>query len=235
MIQDIEKQLKTWAKQYNVPSFVDDDPIQFPRKYKDNQLNAEVSGILTTLISFGNRKQIIKKAKELDDMFKGHPYKWIMEDGFRHDIPSHDNRYFYRTISNDKMRGYCTTLKGILEKYRSVEEYAQGMDGWRKLSDAFDFSKKSASKRIAMFMRWMVRDDGIVDLGVWKNTDKRTLVIPLDTHVHKMALELGITKRKTTDIKTVEEITNYFKRIFPDDPCLGDFALFGYSIDRKNI
>lgn len=84
-----------------------------------------------------------------------------------------------------------------------------------------------------MFMRWMVRDDGIVDIGIWKTVDKNDLVIPLDTHVHRIALELGITKRKTTDIKTAKEITHYFRRIFPGDPARGDFALFGYGVNNK--
>ena len=79
----------------------------------------------------------------------------------------------------------------------------------------------------------MVRDDGIVDLGIWKGVDKKDLIIPLDAHVHRIALELGITKRKTPDIKTAQEITNYFKTIWPEDPCLGDFALFGYGVNHK--
>ena len=86
-----------------------------------------------------------------------------------------------------------------------------------------------------MFLRWMVRDDGIVDLGLWDTNiiSSKDLILPLDTHVHRMSLELGITSRKSTDIKTAQKITDYFKTIYPDDPCLGDFALFGFSINNK--
>ena len=69
----LKRNLMMWAKEYNSPLFIDDDPVQFPRKYMDSQVDAEVSGLLTALISFGNRKQIIKKAQELDDMFRGSP------------------------------------------------------------------------------------------------------------------------------------------------------------------
>lgn len=55
----------------------------------------------------------------------------------------------------------------------------------------------------------------------------------LDAHVAKMAHQLGITTRKTEDWKMVQQVTNYMKTIFPDDPCRGDFALFGYSINNK--
>lgn len=84
-----------------------------------------------------------------------------------------------------------------------------------------------------MLKRWLMRDDGIVDLGVWKNSDKRELILPLDVHVHRQATALGLTERKQKDITTAREITNVFKDIFPDDPCKGDFALFGYGVTRE--
>ena len=76
----------------------------------------------------------------------------------------------------------------------------------------------------------LVRDDGKVDLGVWRHTDKKSLVIPLDVHVYDEATALGLTARKSKDIVTAREITDSFREIFPDDPCLGDFALFGYGV-----
>lgn len=75
-----------------------------------------------------------------------------------------------------------------------------------------------------------MRDDGKVDLGVWKHTDKRRLIIPLDVHVYDEAKSLGLTERRQKDITTATEITDCFREIFPDDPCLGDFALFGYGV-----
>ena len=84
-----------------------------------------------------------------------------------------------------------------------------------------------------MMRRWMVRDDGKVDLGVWKSIDKRDLIIPLDVHVHRSALNLGLTNRNSTDFKTAREITDFLLDVFPSDPLLGDFALFGSSISKK--
>ena len=95
--------------------------------------------------------------------------------------------------------------------------------------NGFPKNKKSACKRLCLLLRWMVRDDGIVDMGLWK-LDKSKLIIPLDTHVHKTALKYGITKRKQADMKTAIEITNYFKENFPDDPAIGDFALYGLGL-----
>ena len=91
---------------------------------------------------------------------------------------------------------------------------------------------KAANKKIWMLRRWMVRDDGKVDLGLWKNCDKRDLVIPLDVHVYRQAVELGLTKRRAKDITTARDITDAFREIFPDDPAKGDFALFGYGVNN---
>ena len=84
-----------------------------------------------------------------------------------------------------------------------------------------------------MFLRWMIRQDKTVDFGIWESFSPSELIIPLDTHVHQIAKKCGITQRSTPDIKTAMEITDFMKQIFPGDPCLGDFALFGYGINNK--
>lgn len=91
----------------------------------------------------------------------------------------------------------------------------------------------SACKKLNMFLRWMIRKNSPVDLGIWSALEPSSLIIPLDTHVHKQALNMGITKRKQADMKTAKEITKYFADIFPGDPARGDFALFGYGINNK--
>lgn len=235
----LKEKLITWAKEYNAPSFIANDPIKFPRKYMDVQVNAEISGLLTALISFGRREQIIKKAEELDNMFKWDPLHWITNCKYLDDIP-YNNKSFYRTITNMRMRFWCNVIRGMIMEYGTIENYLlscniHGDELHGALSILLGFSLKSANKRIAMFLRWMVRDDGIVDLGLWKGVDKKDLIIPLDIHVHGMALELGITKRKTADIITAREISEYMKNVFPNDPCLGDFALFGYGINRFKL
>lgn len=233
----LKRNLMMWAKAYNAHDFIENDPVQFPRKYMDSQVDAEVSGLLTALISFGSRKQIIKKAQELDDMFSGSPSKWLFDENYR--IFENNDASFYRTITYSHLSSWCCVLHALLSHWETIESallYAQSQTATNAhdtLKHLFRFKDNSCAKRIAMFLRWMVRNDGIVDLGLWHRMSSKDLIIPLDTHVHRMALELGITKRKTTDIKTAQEITDYFKTIWPDDPCLGDFALFGYGVNNK--
>lgn len=71
----------------------------------------------------------------------------------------------------------------------------------------------------------MIRNDGRVDLGLWKNSSPADLVIPLDVHVYRQATELGLTKRRSKDIVTARDITESFRELFPGDPAKGDFAL----------
>ena len=91
---------------------------------------------------------------------------------------------------------------------------------------------KAPNKKIWMLRRWMIRNDGRVDLGLWKNSSPSDLVIPLDVHVYRQATELGLTKRRAKDIVTARDITDSFRELFPDDPAKGDFALFGYGVNN---
>ena len=90
----------------------------------------------------------------------------------------------------------------------------------------------SACKRLNMLLRWMSRKNSPVDLGLW-DINPSKLIIPVDTHVHRMSLELDLTKRKQADMKTALEITDAMREIWPDDPTKGDFALFGFGINHK--
>ena len=92
-------------------------------------------------------------------------------------------------------------------------------------------STTSSCKRICMFLRWMVRDGSPVDLGLWSDIiDKRTLIMPLDTHVIQEASRLGLLESKTASMNTALKLTEKLRAVFPDDPLKGDFALFGLGV-----
>lgn len=92
--------------------------------------------------------------------------------------------------------------------------------------------RNSANKRIHMFLRWMVRRDSPVDLGIWDWADPASLIIPLDVHVMQEAAKLGlIAEGAAASRKTAESLTAALAEVFPGDPCRGDFALFGLGVD----
>jgi uncharacterized protein (TIGR02757 family) len=95
--------------------------------------------------------------------------------------------------------------------------------------------KGSACKRMNLFLRWMARKDR-VDPGGWNGIPLSKLIIPLDTHMHRISLALNLTKRKQANMAAALEITSGFKKIVPDDPVKYDFALtrFGIRDDMDN-
>lgn len=94
--------------------------------------------------------------------------------------------------------------------------------------------KTSACKRTYMFLRWMVRKNSPVDLGLWDWYSPQKLLIPLDTHVMQEAIKTGILDEKSTaSRKTARILTNEMERIFPEDPVRADYALFGLGIDTE--
>lgn len=232
--------IREWANEYNVPSFIAEDPVQFPRKYMGSIADAEISGVLTALLSFGNRKAILKAATRLDGLFRGNPKRWLSNMQWLRDIPNNE-KSFYRTITNRQMRNWCRALRYVYMNHYSLHEYVwfwckedATVTPIKVLQDLFGFRYESPSKRLCMFLRWMVRNDGIVDLGLWTDFSPADLTIPLDTHVIAQAKALGILPHGGNTMATAVKLTNYFRGIFPNDPLLGDFALFGHGVDKDN-
>ena len=84
-----------------------------------------------------------------------------------------------------------------------------------------------------MFLRWMVRDDSCVDLGLWSSfIAKDSLIMPLDTHVLTQAKLLGLISSKTSSMSVALNLTKKLKEVFPLDPLKADFALFGYGANE---
>ncbi len=99
-------------------------------------------------------------------------------------------------------------------------------------------SENGCAKKLNMFLRWMVRDNSPVDLGLWTWYDKKNLLMPLDTHVMHQAAEAGFIKKSASgkipqaNLKTCLALTCKMKEFFPSDPVRSDFALFGLGVNQ---
>lgn len=247
MAYTLNDNLKRWAEQYETAEFIQSDPVQIPHRY-DSRVNIEISAFVTAWIAWGSRKQIIQKADFIDrEIFKGAPYHYIVGTDTQGAAPewkqykgSKEN--FYRTFTYTDFHDLCARLFDVYSKFENMEKALQAQPGGRPLEQLQrlfgdvkgvpDMETKSGCKRLCMFLRWMCRHGSPVDFGLWTICDPRNLIIPLDTHVHKQALRLGLVKRRTPDLQTAIEITDRFAEIFPDDPTKGDFALFGYGVNN---
>jgi uncharacterized protein (TIGR02757 family) len=91
----------------------------------------------------------------------------------------------------------------------------------------------STCKRWLMFLKWMVRPDDGIDLGLWWGSPElRTdqLLIPLDTHLFKISRRLGLTRRKSANWAAAIEVTSNLKKLDPLDPTRFDFSLCRYGM-----
>ncbi|MCF0174301.1 MAG: DUF2400 domain-containing protein [Bacteroidales bacterium] len=229
MLSDaLRSKLIKWAETYNDPRYFTQDPIIFPKAFASSKKDAEVSAVLSAHLAWGRRASIVNDCNRLFALMNGSPYDYVMRGEYRRGKES-----AHRTISWDELAGICARLKNFYEGYDSLERLSAPQMRVEIYGQKED--KKAANKKINMLRRWMVRQDGKVDLGLWTDTDPAYLVMPLDVHVYDVASSLGLTSRKAKDIQTAVEITDVMKEIWPSDPLLGDFALFGAGIDNAEL
>lgn len=233
MNKEIIAQLREWADTYNDPQYFQEDPIAFPTRFAELSArgerclkDVEVAAVFAAHFAWGRRSMIVRDCGRLFDEMDWRPYDYVMRGVWRDEAVS-----VHRTIKWSEVAAICGRLKEFYEGHESLEALTVNEMRVRIFGQKED--AKAPNKKINMMRRWMVRDDGKVDLGVWKLTSPESLLIPLDVHVYEQATELGLTERKPKDIKTVMEITDAFREIFPGDPCKGDFALFGYGVTHQ--
>lgn len=224
--------LMAWAEKYNDPQYFQEDPVIFPKHFVSGPGNTyrladvEIAALIAAHLAWGRRSMIVRDCTRALDEMSWKPYEYVMAGEYRD-----DNSSLHRTVKWSEFAMICRNLRDIYSHTDSLEN----LDCQQIRTQVFGQKEdlRAPNKKINMMRRWMVRDDGKVDLGVWKHTGKSSLLIPLDVHVYEMAASLGLTSRKQKDIRTVQEITDAFREIFPDDPCKGDFALFGYGLYRQ--
>ena len=233
MDEGIKETLIGWAEEYNDPKYFQEDPIIFPtkfaRKYEEGEAvlaDVEIAGLLAAHLAWGRRAMIVRDCDRMFEEMCWRPYDYVMNGEYRDEDVS-----LHRTIKWSQFAHICENLRNIYTERESIEGLTDTDIRCRIFGQKED--KKAPNKKISMMRRWLVRDDGKVDLGVWKHSDKTKLVLPLDVHVYTQATALGLTSRKQKDIVTAQEITDAFREIWPEDPCKGDYALFGYGVTHK--
>lgn len=230
MNEIIAGQLISWAETYNDIKWFEEDPISFPRHFMDKKASLqdiEISAVVAAHLAWGRRSMIVRDTARVMDEMDWKPYDYIMKGQYRN-----DNVSAHRTVKWAELADIFSRLREWYEIHSSLEEMSVEKIRCRIYGQKED--RKAPNKKINMMRRWMVRNDGKVDLGLWKNTDPAELIIPLDVHVYTQAHAISLTSRKQKDIVTAMEITDAFRTIFPGDPCKGDFALFGYGIATQN-
>ncbi len=246
---ELKEFLDLKAEQYNSPQFIESDPIQIPHRFSRKE-DIEIIGFLGATLAWGQRPTIIKNTTRLQELMDNAPHDFILNhepedrarfEGFVHRTFNYDDLlYFLASLQNiyKKHQGLENALlplpdednmKGALSRFRGIFFEQEHLSRTKKhVSDPL---ANSACKRLNMYLRWMVRNDGKgVDFGLWPNHQARLLSCPLDVHTGNVARKLGILKRKQNDWKAVEELDNALRSFDPVDPVKYDFALFGLGV-----
>ena len=242
--------LEAKTRKYNTPSFIEEDPVYVPHLFSKRE-NIEIAGFLAATIAWGQRKTIIRNARDLVQRMDGDPRDFILnlreEDlgvfrGFKHrTFRDEDCIYFIRALHNiyqnhgglaevfKKSYLESGSVKSALIYFRKV--FFEWEHSGRTQKHVADPGSNAAAKRLNMFLRWMVRrDDAGVDFGIWDFVSMADLFLPLDIHTGTVARNLGILKRRQNDWKAVEEMTAVLRELDPADPVKYDFALFGMGM-----
>ncbi|MCX7793552.1 MAG: TIGR02757 family protein [Thermodesulfovibrionales bacterium] len=230
---------------FDYPKRLLNDPVEFPHRYREKE-DIEVAGFLSALFAYGRVELFKPVIERILNIMGRSPYDFILN--FSPEKKRLFRGIYYRFQKEEDIINLIKILNKILKKYINVENafytfYSADHEDTSKAIEAFSRyclsvikttngvrqlfplpSNGSACKRMNLFLRWMVRKDE-VDLGIWKGIPKNKLIIPLDVHIARIALKLGLTKRKTPDMKMAKEITEVLKRLDPDDPLRYDFAL----------
>ncbi|MCX5752927.1 MAG: TIGR02757 family protein [Candidatus Krumholzibacteria bacterium] len=236
---------------YNDRRFIRSDPVEFVRRY-DNSRDRELVALIASSLAFGNVKPIRASVARALEILGPAPADRVtassppdLELSFRH--------FRHRWITGKDMASLLAGVRGALKEYGSLGElFRAKLDrsdpdvapaAGRFARTLFEMGggyrpcllpspeSGSACKRLNLFLRWMVRSDA-VDPGGWSEVPPSMLIVPLDTHMHRISTKLGLTKRHTADFRAAREVTAAFREISPDDPVKYDFALTRLGILR---
>ncbi|MCX8030536.1 MAG: TIGR02757 family protein [Thermodesulfovibrionales bacterium] len=254
---ELRKILEKLYNECNFKELILKDPIEFPHRYKSH-LDIEVAGFIASSLAYGRVSLFKAIIEKILNIMGTSPYDFVVH----YDQKKHEKfftKIHYRFNSVEDIRSFLIVIQRTLIEYKSLENLFKKnfkeedinigkalsafVDTFYKISanmninsTSFKFlipnpQKNSPCKRLNLFLRWMIRDKD-VDFGIWKGITKDKLVIPLDTHISKISLCLGITRRKSQDWKTAVEITNTLKLIEPEDPLKYDLPLCHYGVSK---
>lgn len=248
MDEATKSMLREMANRYETAGFIEGDPSWFMHQVSGHK-NQETIAFLASVLSYGRRDLFLPKIQQFLSWSGNEPYDWVLDEGYRSNIPD-DTRSFYRLYNDHMMVALLDGLHDMLHDYGSIGKFVEqktpsqlAVEALEALSQYFyrrgikgmvPSPHSSVAKRPCMFLRWMARDGSPVDLGLWADIiDKRSLFIPMDTHVLQEAHAIGLVSSKTASWSTVVKLTEALREVFPDDPVRGDFALFGYGVNKE--
>ena len=225
------------------------DPVHFLGAYEDVR-DREVAAMIASALAYGRVAHIIRSVSSVLDRM-GSPADFVRRSSGR-SLARTFAGFRHRFASGSQLAELLNGIRHAIEQHGSLEACfgAAMRPEFTTIAPAMGpFARElragmkedcghllpvpengSACKRLALFMRWMIRCDA-VDVGGWHSISASKLIIPLDTHMNRIGQALGLTRRKSPDMRAALEITDSLRAFAPDDPVKYDFALMRLSMD----
>ncbi len=246
---ELKEFLDAKVYEFNSPEFIDSDPIQIPHQFSKKE-DIEIAGFLAATIAWGNRKSIINNANKLMNLLDNTPHDFVLNHtkaDLEKLLP-----FVHRTFNGNDCVQFIKSLQHIYKNHNGLEAvFAKHADADFLQNSISEFKRtffeidhlkrtekhvsdplrKSAAKRINMYLRWMIRKDNTgVDFGIWESLSPAQLSCPLDVHSGNVARKLGLLHRKQNDAKALLELDTSLRTLDKTDPVKYDFALFGLGV-----
>lgn len=246
--------------EYNNLSFIPLDPVSIPHLFTKKQ-DIEISGFFAATFAWGNRTTIINKCRELMKLMDNSPHDFIVNH--REKDRKRFLGFCHRTFNDTDLLYFISFLQHHYLNHNSLEDAffpakivnedsveSEIVEKALNYFSTYFFSledlpprtrkhvaspmKNSGCKRLNMFLRWMVRNDGKgVDFGIWKKIRPSELIIPLDLHVARVAKRFKLLTRLNADWQSAVELTKNLRAFDKKDPVKYDFALFALGVIEK--
>jgi uncharacterized protein (TIGR02757 family) len=231
-------------EKYNHRQYVHPDPVEFLYNYALLG-DREIVGFLASALAYGRVLQINNSVSRVLQVMGASPLHFLLHTpwgGFRKLLAGFSHRF----ATGDNLAALLVGAGSLVAHHGSLHEaflagYSEKDDNILPALSSFADAivaaapgdpghllplpaRGSACKRLNLFLRWMVRRDA-VDPGGWYQIPTSHLIIPLDTHMHRLGLKLGFTNRKQGNMVTALEVTEGFRAVMPQDPVRYDFIL----------
>ncbi len=229
---------------YNRREFVHPDPLEFLYPY-EKICDREIVALVASSLAYGKVTQILKSVSFVFERMTPSPSVFLKRASLE-TIQQTFSGFKHRFTTSQQLSSMLFGVKRVLEGHGSLHAcFMRGLNddddtvlpaltsfagelslcAGRSLGHLVPAPERgSACKRLNLFLRWMVRRDE-VDIGGWENVPASKLIVPVDTHMHRICLSLGLTTRKQADMRTAMEITDAFRAMAPEDPVRYDFSL----------
>jgi len=253
-LKRLKNLLNDKVRLYDQPSFIKGDPIQVPHRFSKKQ-DIEIAGLFAAVLAWGNRTTIINNCNKLMQLMDNALHDFILNHkdtdlkpflSFVHrTFNATDLLYFIYFLQFHYQQHNSLEDAFVPEKnykYDTVEQALVHFHNYffslehpeRTIKHISTPARKSACKRINMYLRWMVRkDNSNVDFGIWKKISPRQLVCPLDVHVARVAHRLELLPDEKSNWNNALQLTMQLRQLNPDDPAVYDFALFGLGMAER--